>query len=226
MWGKRGEDDLFDVHTIERSRFERLHPAVHTYHRRRPRDEQQIGALLLCHQSQPPLQTHGLARHRRRRPGRQRGHAGRGGIQLANEFVEIVWFVHRAVRRASAFYVHSTPTGTILADTKTKMKRTLWTALALVAVATVATALLQGDPSNAEAEQVPLTTIRAAGDVQVRHAFVTIATPVPAAAATRRSVPPGPPARRTSREAGGWSKTARALVGDGRHRPQPFPRIK
>jgi Tfp pilus assembly protein PilX len=108
------------------------------------------------------------------------------------------------------------------------MKRTLWIALGLVAVATAAAALLQGEPSNAEADmEVPFRAAETAlDDVQVRHEFVTIATPLPPPAATSRSVTPRQPARRTSPGAGPLSKTARALVGDGRHRPEPFPRVK
>lgn len=108
------------------------------------------------------------------------------------------------------------------------MKRTLWIALALVAGVTAATALLQGEPSNAEAgSDVPQTAIEKTRDfVQVRHELVTIAAPVPPPAAGRRSASPRQPARRTPHDAGVWSKTGRALLGDGRHRPEPFPRIK
>jgi hypothetical protein len=108
------------------------------------------------------------------------------------------------------------------------MKRTLWIALALVAVATAVTALLQTEPPNAEARtDVPFrATETAVDDVRVRHELVTIATPVPAPVAASRRVTPRQPSRRTSPVAGPWSKTARALVGDGNHRPEPFPRIK
>jgi hypothetical protein len=108
------------------------------------------------------------------------------------------------------------------------MKRTLWIALGLVTVVTAATALLRTEPSNTKAvEEVPFEAAETVPDiVHVRHEFVTIATPVPAPAAASRSVTPRPPSRRTSPVAGPWSKTARALVGDGHHRPEPFPRIK
>ena len=75
--------------------------------------------------------------------------------------------------------------------------------------------------------EVPFrATETALEDVQVRHEFVTIATLVTPPAATRRNVTPRQPARRNSPGAGLWSKAGRALVGDGRHRPEPFPRIK
>jgi len=81
-------------------------------------------------------------------------------------------------------------------------------------------------------------------DVRVRHEFVTISTPPvnwqraarppatarPATAALRTpspAQPPPPPAVARAREdLGLLERAGRAVIGDGRYRPEPFPRIK
>jgi len=77
-------------------------------------------------------------------------------------------------------------------------------------------------------------------DVRVRHSYVTVMPPavtaMPAAVKTDRApvrVAAAPPSRRpdpvqlaTTRQVGMVAKARRALVGDGRYRPEPFPRIR
>ena len=68
-------------------------------------------------------------------------------------------------------------------------------------------------------------------EVRVRHEFVTAA---PASLLTPRTTLPGLPARRAvQRNAehraprpGLIARARRAVTGDGRHRPEPFPRVK
>jgi len=81
-------------------------------------------------------------------------------------------------------------------------------------------------------------------DVRVRHEFVTVSAPsapeapprasraVASAARTPAAARPAPgpdkpPAvRRASRDANFFERARRAVVGDGRYRPEPFPRVK
>lgn len=121
------------------------------------------------------------------------------------------------------------------------MKRSLWlifgALLLLAAVALFRAGTTEDMVAAVEAPPAPLPEVR------VRHEFVTV--PLPAAAAhppagvrsgppparTALSKPPvGPgeaaPVRRAGRDAGFLERARRAVVGDGRFRPQPFPRPK
>ena len=121
------------------------------------------------------------------------------------------------------------------------MKRSLWlifgALLLLAAVALFRAGTTEDLVAAIEAPPAPLQ------DVQVRHEFVTV--PVPAAtprtAVGARTHPPpirtavarppgGPgepaPARGARRDAGFFERARRAVVGDGRYRPEPFPRPK
>ena len=121
------------------------------------------------------------------------------------------------------------------------MKRSLWlifgALLLLAAVALFRAGTTEDMVAAAEAPAAPLP------DVHVRHEFVTV--PAPAArshpavgirsgpppvrtAAARPSAAPdvAVPVRRAGRDAGFLERARRAVVGDGRFRPQPFPRPK
>jgi hypothetical protein len=110
----------------------------------------------------------------------------------------------------------------------------------------VATAALLRDRKGPDMVIQPMTTsaeaplrARPSSDVQVRHEFITLTVPplapprvasaglAPRPAATLR---PASAASSEAEPALGQAtliqKARRALVGDGRYRPEPFPRIR
>jgi hypothetical protein len=133
--------------------------------------------------------------------------------------------------------------GTILARQR-DVKRSLWI-LFLALVVLGALALFQpgsaGDVvASHETSPPPLAP------VTVRHELVTVPAPAPTAPPTRtahRADPPAAPAptlgarpttagasapavQPASRDQSFFNRARRAVVGDGRYRPQPFPRVK
>lgn len=114
------------------------------------------------------------------------------------------------------------------------MKRLLVTVAAIVLLAAlIATVRLVSQPHKSSADDGEAPLAASSDAVQVRHEFVTL--PDPAAAPLldhRPSTPPTTPvsAPRLQRVRAGddalLSKARRAILGDGRHRPEPFPRIK
>lgn len=88
-------------------------------------------------------------------------------------------------------------------------------------------------PGDAEAETPPASASVPAARVQVSHRLVTtepVAVALSRAPDTRAGVrvastSPGP-RRRARATAGLMTRAKEALLGDGRHRPEPFPRIK
>ena len=127
------------------------------------------------------------------------------------------------------------------------MYRSMWIpALVVAAAGTGVTALLlsQSRPSVAQVTSSSSKAARVA-DVQVRHEFVTLQVPASApgthtqpsqpatiSASASAAVPrlvrrTSPQGRRAHAEpAALLSRVGRAVAGDGRHRPEPFPRIK
>lgn len=106
------------------------------------------------------------------------------------------------------------------------MKRTLWTA-AIALTALAATILLVGDRHGVtpEAADTIASDVRT-DDVEVRHEFVTIAAPTMDRVVEVRSVAAPRPVRRARPGDPLLAKARRALLGDGRYRPEPFPRVK
>lgn len=133
------------------------------------------------------------------------------------------------------------------------MKRMLWLisgALTLVAAAL----LLRFQPEQLTARQQPVPT--RLPDVQVEHEFVRVSapklpaigsdtarrtavsartvrdpevrlhTPGPSFAASTRASSLPPDVQRAGRDRTLLEKARRAFVGDGRHRPEPFPRVR
>lgn len=114
------------------------------------------------------------------------------------------------------------------------MKRTIAIAAFLTAVATAAATLLfRGVPASPASAPQSIDIAAAPRDVEIRHELVPIAA-TPAAAALPRlaaAAAPTVPAAARVRERKPENqaliaKARRALIGDGRHRPEPFPRIK
>ena len=106
--------------------------------------------------------------------------------------------------------------------------RSKWIVLMLAAVALLWPATAESPVGAAAA---PLAPAQAAA-VTVEHELVVV-SPAPPLAATppRRSAPPASPAVRLTagpgralKPAGFAVRAGRALVGDGRYRPEPFPR--
>lgn len=71
--------------------------------------------------------------------------------------------------------------------------------------------------------------------VRVKHELITVSvpaatagTPIPKrpAAATVQRATAAEPAERELRDKGLLDKARRALIGDGTHRPEPFPRVR
>lgn len=108
------------------------------------------------------------------------------------------------------------------------MKRTLLITAAIVTAATAATVRLPDQPPPPEPaiEALPRTSTLPEANVRVRHEFVTIAAAPARRLAEIRSAPPPPSLQRRPAGEPLLSKARRALLGDGRHRPEPFPRIK
>src|SRR5918993_1135150 len=119
------------------------------------------------------------------------------------------------------------------------MSRRIWTATALIA-GTGAAALLLSQPHASDA-RTPETvvTARPSPDVRVQHDFITIA-PARPGPVSRPRLPSGslsasawrpqasrPRARRSpASEPALLAKVGRAVAGNGRHRPEPFPRLR
>jgi hypothetical protein len=142
----------------------------------------------------------------------------------------------------------------ILAPEYGAMKRGLWlifTALAVFA----ATALFRYDPEPVAALESSPVPSEPPAAVRVSHEFVTVEIPTPAVQRLRPRSETGPqtilathdgsdsierretmkavnrvvgPAARpaSSRDQNLLARAGRALVGDGKYRPEPFPRIK
>lgn len=117
--------------------------------------------------------------------------------------------------------------------TRQLMKRTFWIAVALVAAVTTVVLVREQQRLAGSASGGAVLGSQPMADVQVRHEFVTVAAPAPAPLLETRSVTPGPAApRRTDRQGSIrqnealLSRARRAFLGDGRYRPEPFPRAK
>jgi hypothetical protein len=116
----------------------------------------------------------------------------------------------------------------------------------VVLVMLVATGALLRDRKGRDTVIAPVTTssdapVRAqpASDVQVRHELITLRVPptLPPRVTSAGLASRGAPARLPSsappqvtepalRQTTLMQKARRALVGDGRYRPEPFPRIR
>jgi hypothetical protein len=126
------------------------------------------------------------------------------------------------------------------------MNRALWLIFGAAAVGVAVLPLKDGDervnPPNPPAERLP--------DVRIRQEFVTVPLPSPVTGpASNRTrvahlsprITPADitdtedeqiplsrtgtrPARRAARDATFFQRATRAFIGDGRHRPEPFPR--
>jgi len=121
------------------------------------------------------------------------------------------------------------------------MTRRLWISAVLLAGTAATTALLpsQGRSTPADLPK-SATNLVPAPEVRVRHHFVTVAPPpvVPGVAphlsrpasslSVSHSVPAasGVRSRRSREDMRVLFKVGRAVTGDGRHRPEPFPRLK
>lgn len=120
------------------------------------------------------------------------------------------------------------------------MPRGIWITAALVAGTGIA-ALLISQPHASDGD-MPLTVARPvpSRDVQVRHEFVRLPSTRPAPrvprarqaimslAASAQGAAPAPIAARQARptERALLSKVGRAVAGDGRFRPEPFPKLR
>ncbi|HJR58190.1 MAG TPA: hypothetical protein VJ813_02280 [Vicinamibacterales bacterium] len=114
------------------------------------------------------------------------------------------------------------------------MKWFLWLIFVSLAVAAAALLLRDGGDTGSIASAAPLAAVTER-NVRVKHELVTVTVPpsapldAPNHASARReprragTVAEERPARR---EASLLEKAGRALVGDGTHRPEPFPRIR
>ena len=130
------------------------------------------------------------------------------------------------------------------------MKRSLWVIFGILVLLAAAVLLDVGRRDDTEFDApndgVPLSASPPASlpDVRVRHEFVTISTtPVnwqraarppatarPSTDALRTPAPaqppPAPAVARAGEDLGLLERAGRAVIGDGRYRPEPFPRIK
>ena len=121
------------------------------------------------------------------------------------------------------------------------MTRTVWTAAVLVAA--IATgAMLFSQPQLSEADAPPpATTPAPLGDVKVRHDLVVVPLAVPieksgprsprqassvSASASGRADFTGRARQTPPAAAPLLAKVRRAVAGDGRYRPEPFPRVR
>lgn len=111
------------------------------------------------------------------------------------------------------------------------MNRTM--GIALVIMTAFAAGLLIRDGSRSEAE-ASVTTVGSEPalerSVRVRHDFVTVPLPVPPPQLETSGQPASaasPRLRRASEHRDtALSKARLAILGDGRFRPEPFPRVK
>ncbi|MDQ3419259.1 MAG: hypothetical protein M3541_10815 [Acidobacteriota bacterium] len=116
------------------------------------------------------------------------------------------------------------------------MPRRIWMVVVTV-VGTAATALLFSQPHASDAD-MPLTVVTPvpAPDVQILHEYITIAPAQPrpgpsprlssvSASASSSATTPSRARRSRPTERALLSKVARAVAGDGRYRPEPFPRL-
>ncbi len=120
------------------------------------------------------------------------------------------------------------------------MPRRMWIAVVIV-VGTGATGLLFSQPHASDAN-MPLTVVPAVPaqqDVRVRHEYITLMSPPPVysprlssptlSASAATAAPPeatNRPRRSRPTERALLSKVGRAVAGDGRYRPEPFPRLR
>ena len=116
------------------------------------------------------------------------------------------------------------------------MKRMIGIAVAGAALA--AAIVLLDDRANPEAESRALSDVPAPSsdvrvqDVRVQHEIVTLPLPAPTQLVARPAAAPAParavPTVRRARQQNEalLMKAGRVLLGDGRHRPEPFPRIR
>jgi hypothetical protein len=113
-------------------------------------------------------------------------------------------------------------------------------------VATAAAVLLvnQSHSSDASVRVAAVEKMIPTADVRVRHDFVTVALPPPIKGVTPRLGPPAtslsasagsaqspatspsPPRRTRTNDGPLLAKVGRAVAGDGRYRPEPFPRVR
>jgi hypothetical protein len=120
------------------------------------------------------------------------------------------------------------------------MKRTIWTVV-IVSAAAAATILLLRQPQmpwTGSAEgSIPTPVSVQSRDVRVQHELVTVARPATTQRAVRNAQPGPAAAPITARarqnaartrpdKAALLVKASRAILGDGRYRPEPFPRAK
>ena len=133
------------------------------------------------------------------------------------------------------------------------MKRGIWLIFAALAIAAAALPFRYDPAPVAALESTPAPPERSA-PVRVSHEFVTVEIPAPAAHGARppgvtrlqtvlangsgseslgrREVvkavhrDAGPTTRHAARDQNLLERAGRAFVGDGKYRPEPFPRIK
>lgn len=130
-----------------------------------------------------------------------------------------------------------------------RMKRLFW--LIFGALTLAAASLLLRFPPESLARNTPAP--KSLPDVRVEHEFVTVSiAQIPAASntqprgviaspaserqasnypvdpprATTEAAVPEKPVQRASRDRTLLGKAGRAFLGDGRHRPEPFPRVR
>lgn len=139
----------------------------------------------------------------------------------------------------------------ILAETH-GVKRVLWTIFVGLALLAAAVLFRSGPARDAVARVEAPHAPSALPDVRVKHEFIEVPIPTPRTSLARSpqpsasvarkgpQAPPSVPARadavRTARavsdadpsdrRASLLVRAGRAIVGDGKHRPEPFPRIK
>jgi hypothetical protein len=124
------------------------------------------------------------------------------------------------------------------------MRKALFLVVFLTVVATAVLKLDRERPgpmiSAATPAAEPVAAPPPSSHVKIRHEFITVATapvrPTPrtrmAAAGPPKPAAPPPPSPSPPRVQPAGSeptlleKARRAIVGDGRHRPEPFPRVR
>ena len=115
------------------------------------------------------------------------------------------------------------------------MTRTIWLAAALVT--TAATVLLLREPRPdrpaAPADESIAFTHSPSRDVRVEHRFVSVAAPeartasvLPTPVRTADSAPLRRPSPARKADDALLAKARRVVLGDGKYRPEPFPRVK
>jgi len=114
------------------------------------------------------------------------------------------------------------------------MKRLLWLIFAGLAVAAAVLLMRGGEDQGSVASAAPAPEPEP--QVRVVHELVTVDPPpiatlreepshAPMSQPSRRPAD-GPRLRRAMRDPGLLERAGRAIVGDGTHRPEPFPRIR